>query len=48
MTTDKAILFAEDNPMDVNLTIRAFNHRNLLNPIELARDSEEALAWIER
>jgi CheY-like chemotaxis protein len=42
------ILMVEDNPMDVDLTIRAFRRRKVANPIEVARDGEEALAWIPR
>lgn len=44
----RSILLVEDNPMDVDLTKRAFARRNLTNPIEIARDGEEALAWIGR
>lgn len=43
-----AILLVEDNPMDVDLALRAFRKRRLANPIEVARDGEEALAWIPR
>lgn len=42
------ILLVEDNPVDVDLTLRAFTRRKLANPIEVARDGEEALAWIPR
>jgi len=38
----------EDNPMDIDLTLRAFNKRNLNNSIEIARDGEAGLAYIER
>ena len=48
MTTIRPILLVEDNPMDVDLTLRAFRERKLANPIEVARDGEEALAWIPR
>jgi CheY-like chemotaxis protein len=44
----RPILVVEDNPMDVDLTLRAFRQRKLPNPIEVARDGEEALAWIPR
>lgn len=44
----RSILLVEDNPMDVDLTLRAFAHRKLANPVEVARDGEEALAWIPR
>ena len=41
------ILLVEDNPVDVDLTIRAFKKRNLINPIQVARDGEEALEFIK-
>lgn len=40
------ILLVEDNPMDVDLTRRAFVKRKLVNPLEVARDGEEAISWI--
>ncbi len=46
--TLRPVLLVEDNPMDVDLTLRAFKERKLANPIEVARDGEEALAWIPR
>lgn len=42
------ILLIEDNPVDVDLTLRAFKTRNLTNPIEVARNGEEALGRIEK
>ena len=42
------ILLVEDNPMDVDLTRRAFARRRLANPLEVARDGEEALACLAR
>lgn len=42
------ILLVEDNPADVELTLRAFRRRKLGNPIALARDGEEALDYIHR
>jgi len=42
------ILLIEDNPVDLDLTLRAFKKRKLANPIEIARDGEEALAYIEK
>ena len=44
----KPILLVEDNPVDLDLTLRAFSSRKLTNPIEIARDGEEALAYIEK
>ncbi len=43
-----AILLVEDNPMDVDLTLRAFKRRKLTNPIDIVRDGEEALAQLLR
>jgi CheY-like chemotaxis protein len=37
------ILLVQDNPRDVDLTIRAFKKANITNPLHLARDGEEAL-----
>jgi len=45
---NSSILLVEDNPMDVDLTLRAFSRRKLVNPIEVARDGEEALAYFKR
>ena len=42
------ILLVEDNPVDIDLTIRAFKKRRLTNPIEVARDGEEAVNWIKK
>lgn len=43
----RPILLVEDNPMDVDLTRRAFLKRNILNPIIVARDGEVALKLID-
>jgi two-component system response regulator len=37
------ILLVEDNPADVELSVRALRDNNLGNPIRVARDGEEAL-----
>lgn len=44
----RPILLVEDNPLDIDLTKRAFKKKNFINPIEVARDGEEALAYIEK
>jgi len=44
----RPILLVEDRVIDVDLTKRAFAKRKLLNPIEVARDGEEALAFFDR
>ena len=41
--SQRPILLVEDNPVDVDLTLRAFSRRKLVNRIEVARDGEEAL-----
>lgn len=48
MNKNSPILLVEDNPMDVDLTLRAFARRKVSNPVLVARDGEEALAWIPR
>ncbi len=40
---DTRILLVEDNPDDVELTLKAFEKHNLANEIVVARDGEEAL-----
>jgi two-component system response regulator len=40
---DKMVLLVEDNPDDVELTLRAFKKNNMLNPVRVARDGVEAL-----
>ncbi len=45
---NRPILLVEDNPVDLDLTLRAFKRRKLANPIEIARDGQEALEWIPR
>lgn len=44
----KPIFLIEDNPMDVDLTRRAFARHKLASHMEVARDGEEALQWIAR
>ena len=44
----RPIMLVEDNLMDVDLTIRALAKRKLTNPIDVARDGEEALARVAR
>lgn len=47
MTSRSAhILLVEDNRMDVELTIDAFNERRLGNPIHVAPGGEEALNYL--
>lgn len=43
---DGTILLAEDNPDDVELTIRALREANISNEIVVARDGVEALDYL--
>ena len=43
---DKQIMLIEDNPDDRDLTIRAFKKNNVLNPIIVAMNGDEALAML--
>ena len=43
----RPILLIEDNPMDLDLTLQAFKESGLTNPVEVCRDGEEALDYIE-
>ncbi len=45
---DRPILLVEDNPVDLDLTLRAFAAKKLSNPILVARDGEEALQYMEK
>jgi hypothetical protein len=45
---NQPILLVEDNPMDVDLTRRAFVRRNVANPLVVLRDGQEALDYLER
>lgn len=41
-----AILLAEDDPNDVELTLAALRHHNLANRVVVAKDGVEALAYL--
>jgi len=43
MMNNKKILLVEDNPDDIELTLRAFRKNNILNEIIIKRDGAEAL-----
>jgi CheY-like chemotaxis protein len=45
-TNEIEILLVEDNPNDVELTLRAFGKSNLSNRIQVARDGAEALEFL--
>ena len=42
------ILLVEDRATDLDLTKRAFARHRLLNPVQVARNGEEALAYLRR
>jgi two-component system response regulator len=44
--TNRPILLVEDNPDDVELTLRAFEINKIANQIIVARDGVEALDWL--
>lgn len=44
----RPIVLIEDNPMDIDLTLRAFAKRQLANPIEVVEDGEAAMARIDQ
>lgn len=43
----RSILVVEDNPLDIDLMKRAFKKQHFLHPVTVARDGEEAVAYIE-
>jgi two-component system response regulator len=42
----RTILYAEDNPLDVELTLEAFKENNLTNPIISVGDGVDALEYL--
>lgn len=46
MANEKSILLVEDNPDDVELTMRAFRQNNIKNEIIVANDGVEALDYL--
>jgi len=44
--TDKIILLVEDDPDDVELTLRALRKNNITNKVEQAHDGAEALDYL--
>jgi CheY-like chemotaxis protein len=40
------ILLVEDDPRDVDLTVRALKKAHIANPLQIARDGEEALDFV--
>jgi CheY-like chemotaxis protein len=46
MIRSRTILLVEDNPDDVELTLRAFAKVNIVNRVVVAKDGEEALDYL--
>jgi CheY-like chemotaxis protein len=46
MVEIKKILFAEDNPMDVELTLEALADHNLANNVDVVRDGVETMEYL--
>ncbi len=44
----KTLLLVEDNPQDEMLTLRALRKANLANPVDVARDGQQALDFLFR
>jgi CheY-like chemotaxis protein len=42
----RPILVVEDNPMDLDFLLQAFEEHGVLNPVQICRDGEEALQFI--
>jgi CheY-like chemotaxis protein len=47
MPCARPILVVEDNPMDLDFMLQAFEENGVLNPVHICRDGEEALDYIE-
>ena len=45
-TRARPILVVEDNPMDLDFLLQAFEEHGVLNPVTVCRDGEEALQFI--
>src|SRR4030042_2683752 len=46
VTNEVEILLVEDNPNDVELTLRALNKHNITNKVHVVKDGAEALEYI--
>ncbi|HEY9595112.1 MAG TPA: response regulator [Spirochaetia bacterium] len=48
MSKLKRILYGEDSPDDVELTLAAFRECNLANKVDVARDGQEVMDYLNR
>ena len=46
MNKSKRILLVEDNPQDEQLILRALRKGNIANPVDVARDGQQALDYL--
>ena len=46
MDTPKRILLVEDNPDDIDLTIRGLKKNNIVNEVDIVQDDAEALDYL--
>src|SRR3990167_2788364 len=44
----KRVLFLQDSPKDIELTLTALEEKNLANKVDVVRDGEEALDYLYR
>ena len=46
-THNQCVLLVEDNPMDIDFMLQAFDEHGVLNPVRVCRDGDEAMQYIE-
>lgn len=48
MSALRPVLLVDDDEMDIELMVRALKRAGLANPINVARDGDEVMAWVPR